>query len=184
MFTRENLPSVPRRNRGSQSHHNCSSSGVPDGWPGKRRVRMERGAAHDITGIEQPTAQSGQPRAGHGTGWRPNGSVARAGIPALLYVARRRPVRRGHLGAAVGRHRQRARRGGVRAARRRNPFVLVAAGDQHRRLEVFPRADRHARAREQRQAADRPRGEHDYRVGRARTATSRRKPISRASAPS
>ena len=112
---------------------------------------MERGAAHEITGIEQPTAEE---RARHRSRRR---SVARAGIPALLYAARRRPVRRGHLGAAIGRHRQRARRSGVRAARRRNPFVLVAAGDQHRRLEIFPRADRHARARAQRQAADRPR---------------------------
>ena len=66
----------------------------------------------------------------------------------------------------AARHRQRARRGGVRAARRRDSEVLVAAGDQHRRLEVFPRPDRHAGARAQRQAAHRPRRRHDHRCGR------------------
>ena len=55
--------------------------------------------------------------------------------------------------------------GRLRAARRRDSEVLVAAGDQHRRLEVFPRPDRHARARAQRQAADRPRRRHDHAVG-------------------
>ena len=53
------------------------------------------------------------------------------------------------------------------------PQVLVAAGDQHRGLEVLPRADRHARARAQRQAADRPRRGHDHRRGRASSSTSR-----------
>ena len=45
------------------------------------------------------------------------------------------------------------------------PEVLVAAGHQHRRLEVLPRHDRHAGARAQRQAAHRPRRRHDHRVG-------------------
>ena len=53
----------------------------------------------------------------------------------------------------------------VRAARRRDPAVLVAAGDQHRRLQVFPRRHRHARARAQRQAAHRPRRRHHHGVG-------------------
>ena len=57
------------------------------------------------------------------------------------------------------------------------PEVLVAAGDQHRRLQVFPRADRHAGARAQRQAAHRPRGRHDHRVGaRAEVFRERRGP--------
>ena len=34
------------------------------------------------------------------------------------------------------------RRGRLRAARRRDPGLLVAAGDQHRRVEVLPRPDR------------------------------------------
>ena len=129
---------------------------------------MERGAAHDITGIEQPTAQSGDSRTQDSAPARDSRTASPSPgleFPRCLYVARRRPVRRGHVGAAIGRHRQRARRSGVRAARRRDSVLLVAAGDQHRRLEVFPRPNRHARPREQRQAADRPRGQHDYRVG-------------------
>ena len=63
------------------------------------------------------------------------------------------------------RHRQRTRRARVRAARRRVPEVLVAAGDQHRRLEVLPRPDRHAGARALGQAADRPRRRHDHALG-------------------
>jgi hypothetical protein len=35
--------------------------------------------------------------------------------------------------------------GSLRAARGRDSPLLVAAGDQHRRLEVLPWADRHAR---------------------------------------
>ena len=72
----------------------------------------------------------------------------------------------------VGRDRQRAGRGRLRAARRRDSEVLVAAGDQHRRLEVLPRPDRHAGARAQRQAADRPRRRHHHRVGAASRTTS------------
>ena len=49
------------------------------------------------------------------------------------------------------------------------PKRVVAAGHQHRGLEVLPRPDRHARARAQRQAADRPRGGHHHRLGALRT---------------
>ena len=55
--------------------------------------------------------------------------------------------------------------GRLRAARRRDPEAVVAAGDQHRRLEVFPRPDRRAGARALGQAADRPRRRHDHRLG-------------------
>ena len=76
------------------------------------------------------------------------------------------------------------RRGRLRAARRRDPEVLVAAGHQHRRLEVFPRPDRHAGARAQRQAADRPRRRHDHRVGARAASTSPAKTTCRRSATS
>ena len=45
---------------------------------------------------------------------------------------------------------------------------LVRACDQHRRIEALPRAARDAGAREQRAAADRPRGRHDRRLGAKR----------------
>ncbi len=86
-------------------------------------------------------------------------------VPAILHRRGRGSVRRNRMGGARGRHRQRARRRGVRAARRRDSQELVAAGHQHRGVEVFPRSARIAGARAQRQAADRPRRQHDYRVG-------------------
>ena len=56
--------------------------------------------------------------------------------------------------------------------------VLVAAGHQHRRLQVRPRPDRAARARAQRQAVDRPRRRHHYRVGgEAEVLRDRRGPV-------
>ena len=94
----------------------------------------------------------------------------RARVPSLFHAAWRRSVRRGRMGDPLGRDRQREGQGRLRAARRRDPEVLVAAGDQHRRLEVLPRPDRDAGARAQRQAADRPRRRHDHAVGaRSRT---------------
>ena len=71
--------------------------------------------------------------------------------------------------------------GRLRAARRRDAALLVAAGHQHRRLEVLPRADRHAGARAQRQAADRAGGRHHHRHGRATSSTSPAKTIWRRS---
>ena len=91
-------------------------------------------------------------------------------FPALFHAAGRRSVRRGRVGDPLGRHRQRKGQGRLRTARRRDPEVLVAAGHQHRRLEVFPRPDGLARARAQRQAADRPRRRHHHEVG-ARAST-------------
>ncbi len=90
---------------------------------------------------------------------------ARARVPALFHAAWRRSVRRGRMGDPLGGDRQREGQGRLRAARRRDPEVLVAAGHQHRRLEVLPRPDRRAGARAQRQAADRPRRRHDHAVG-------------------
>ena len=58
------------------------------------------------------------------------------------------------------------------------PQVLVPAGHQHRRLQVLPRADRHAGARAQRQAADRPRRRHHHRMGhQAEVLRDRRGPL-------
>ena len=62
------------------------------------------------------------------------------------------------------------------------PALLVPAGHQHRRLQVFPRHDRHAGARALRQAADRPRRRHHHRPGRAGRSTSRAKTTCRRSA--
>ena len=64
------------------------------------------------------------------------------------------------------------RRGGVRADRRRGAEELVAARHERRRLEVLPRSRRHARARAQREAADRPRGRHASASGATTAATS------------
>ena len=69
------------------------------------------------------------------------------------------------MGPPLGRHRQREGQRRLRTARRRDPEVLVPAGHQYRCLEVFSRNDWHARARAQRQAADRPRRGHDHDVG-------------------
>ena len=81
------------------------------------------------------------------------------------------------MGHPLGRHRQRERQRRLRAARRRNPEVLVAAGHQHRRLEILPRHDRDGRTRAQRQAAHRPRRRRDHDVGaRAEILCQRRRP--------
>ena len=101
----------------------------------------------------------------------------RSGLCQVLQPRRDRSVRRGRVGCQVGRHRQREGAGGLRAARRRDASLLVAAGNQHRRLEVFPRTDRHAGARAQRQAAHRPRRRHDHGVGaQAELLRERRRP--------
>ena len=62
-------------------------------------------------------------------------------------------------------HRQRQRRGHLRAARCRGSGRLVADGDQHRRQQVFPRQDGIAGARNERRAAGPPRRRHDRRLG-------------------
>ncbi len=106
------------------------------------------------------------------------------GVSPDLHARRGRPVRRGRVGDPFGDHRQREGRGRLRAARRRDPEVLVADGDQRRRLEVLPRHRRHAGARAQRPAADRPRGRHDHRLGARAEATSRARTTCRPSATS
>ena len=101
----------------------------------------------------------------------------RSGLCQVFQPRRDRSVRRGGVGRQVGRHRQREGPGGLRAARRRDAPLLVAAGDQHRRLEIFPRTDRDAGARAQRQAAHRPRRRHDHGVGaQAELLRERRRP--------
>ena len=69
------------------------------------------------------------------------------------------------MGAAQRGHPGREGQGRLRAARRRDPRGLVAAGDQRRGLEVLPRRAREPGARAQRQADDRARGAHDPRLG-------------------
>ena len=75
------------------------------------------------------------------------------------------PVRRGRVGAARRGDRQRARREGVRAERRRGAQVLVADRDQRRGLEVLPRPLGTPRARDSVRAAHRPRRRHHRRLG-------------------
>ena len=61
---------------------------------------------------------------------------------------------------------QRDRQDRLRAEGRRGPGVLEPARHQRRGQQVLPRPRRHAGARAQRQAADRPRRQHDRRLGR------------------
>ena len=65
-----------------------------------------------------------------------------------------------------GRDRERKGQGRLRAARRRDSQALVPAGHQHRRLQVPSAGRRIARARAQRETADRPRGRYRSRTGR------------------
>ena len=88
------------------------------------------------------------------------------GVPALLHRSRA-SIRSTRSSGSCARRVIGNERGEVVFEQRdvEIPEVLVAAGHQHRRLEVFPRPDRHARARAQRQAADRPRRRHHHRLG-------------------
>ena len=132
---------------------------------------MKDRAAYQAAGASQQTVESSGtphlPRFPTDTekARREEDVAARADVPTLFHRSRNRSVRRDRMGVPRRGHRQRKRRCRVRAARRRDPEVLVAAGHQHRRLEILPRPDRHARARAQRPAAHRPRGGHDHRVG-------------------
>ena len=83
---------------------------------------------------------------------------------ALLHDPRPRPVRRDRVGGPRRLHPGQGE-GRVRPEVGRVPEVLVADGHEHRRAEVLPRKARHARARDQRQADDRPRRRHDRRLG-------------------
>ena len=88
-------------------------------------------------------------------------AAARGGglsVPALLHHPGSGPSRRDGLGVPDRRHHRRGRQGRLRAEERRGPQVLVDAGHQRGRLEVLPRHPGHARARDQRPAAHRPRG--------------------------
>ncbi len=53
----------------------------------------------------------------------------------------------------------------LRAEGRRGPQLLVPARDQRRRQQVLPRPPQHPGARDQRQAAHRPRRQHDRGLG-------------------
>ena len=61
---------------------------------------------------------------------------------------------------------ERDRQERLRAEGRRGPQLLAPARDQRRRQQVLPRPPRHPGARDQRQAAHRPRRQHDRRLGR------------------
>ena len=91
--------------------------------------------------------------------------LAGADDRAALHAPRRPPVRHRRVGHPRGDHHQRAGRGGLRAEGPRDPEGLVAAGDPGRGQQVLPRPSRHAGARAQRQADDRPRRGHDRRLG-------------------
>ena len=123
---------------------------------------MQRGAAvgpsYGSGGVENTTVKTSSPALRARVD-------PRAGVRTLLQPRRHRPVRRSRMGHPVRRHRQREGPGRLRAARRRDAPLLVAAGHQHRRLEVLPRADWLARAGAQRQAAHRPGRRHDHRMG-------------------
>ncbi len=95
------------------------------------------------------------------------GGAAGGGPPlrALLHGPGCGPVRHRRVGDARRRHHQRARRGDLRAARRRGPQDLVADRHQRRRLQVLPRPPRLAAARAQRAPADRPRRRHHRLLG-------------------
>ena len=85
--------------------------------------------------------------------------------PSAAGPARRPPLRRDHLGAPDRRHRQRVGQARLRAEGRRGPGLLEPARDQRRRQQVLPRPRRDAGAGDQRQAAHRPRRQHDRRLG-------------------
>ena len=124
---------------------------------GRRGRRFDEGLQVDSARLRSPAAprwrrSHGERDAERGSGWLYGRRAGRGtGAPGGRRGARawstrgcsrrpgRDPVRRGRVGAPRRRHRERARRGRVRAARRRGAEVLVAAGDQHRRVEVLPR---------------------------------------------
>ena len=61
--------------------------------------------------------------------------------------------------------RQRVGQARLRAEGRRGPGVLEPARHERRRQQVLPRPRRHAGARDERPPADRPRRQHDHRLG-------------------
>ncbi len=81
-------------------------------------------------------------------------------------------LRRGDLGEADRRDRQREGRDRLRAEGLRDPHVLVTDGHKCRGQQVLPRQARHAGSRDQRQADDRAGRRHHRRSGAARAATS------------
>ena len=97
---------------------------------------------------------------------QPQGAgLPRPRVPAVLLDRRRRSVRPSRMGIARRDHRQRKGHRCLRTTRGGNAEVLVATGDQHRCLKIFPGARRIARARTLGQAAHRPRRQHDHRLG-------------------
>ena len=143
-----------RARRGTYAEKRCRRPG-----PGLGRVTRD----HNPAGH--------RPYGGRGAGGR-----AGPRVRALFQPGRHRSVRRGRVGHALGRDRQREGRARLRTTGCRDAPVLVAAGDQHCRVEVLPRADWDPGAREERQAADRPgRGHHHHLGPRAAVPRERRR---------
>ena len=93
-------------------------------------------------------------------------------LRALLLPSHHLPLRRGPVGAPHRRHHRRRGQDHLRAEGRRGPRRLVHDRDQHRRLQIPPRPDRHPRARNRRPPAHRPRRRNHPRLGPLAAATS------------
>ena len=134
-------------------------------------VRTATGVERRVGGRDRGQSANNSTKSGASGASRSTASprtAARAGahVRAPLDAAGRPPLRRDHLGVPHREHRERERQDRLRAEGRRGPGVLEPARHQRRRQQVLPRPRRHARARAQRPAADRPRRQHDRRLGR------------------
>ena len=85
--------------------------------------------------VENPRAETRAPRSRRTKRDGPR-------FPAALHEGGAPSLRRGDLGAALGRHQRRAGPAGLRAARHRGSEHLEPDRDEHRRLEVLPRPAR------------------------------------------
>ena len=186
---------VPVRHRGDAPDTRSTRTG---GQPGIHRTRGAVYGNRNRSRTQQPKSrQSLEARSGGGMEraqhveattqpmartFGPGRSVTGLEFERYFATGRRGSVRRDRVGAALGRHRQRTRRARVRAARRRVSEVLVAAGHQHRRLQVFPRADRHAGARALASSSSSAASSTRSRAGRASRSISRPKTTCRRSA--
>ena len=84
---------------------------------------------------------------------------------AILHPGGRRSLLAGRLGSAQRRHLGRRRPRSLRAKGRRGAASMVADCDQRRRLEILPRAARHAAARDQRPPTNLARRGHHHADG-------------------
>ena len=133
---------------------------------------MHEGAAHKMAAaaagqtVASARLRTSSRQTGHRTRQAHDGQRAGTRVPALLLDRRRRSVRPGRMGARAMRS-SAVRKGSIVFEQRQveMPKPVVAAGDQHRRLEVLPRPCRLARTRTLGQAAHRPRRRHHHRVG-------------------